>query len=111
MKLNAMDKLNKQKYLDGLWAVEKISQGHFDTALLSVSSGAIALSVTVVIRDAVLICTALIAIAWVFWLLSIFLQLSSHLASISGVRRQIFIVQEDCTDENKWVGIPTLINR
>jgi hypothetical protein len=88
-----------------LYKREENAYSRFDTALLSVTSGAIALSVTVVIKEMIFINPCQLLYAWAFWGMSVLSQISSHLVSAKAMRDEI-----QSKERNRLIGWPTRMN-
>lgn len=93
-----MDNLKKrQEYLDErkyLMHAEAESYKSFGQSLLLVTTGALALSVTFITSLEVKICTEYAVIAWVGWVVSIYFQLSSKVASARALSEAQDIITE-----------------
>lgn len=75
---------NNQK----LSELERASYDKFDSALLTITSGAIALSVSIVMKDISDSWEyfALIKYSWFLWVISLFIQISGHLLAAKAMR-------------------------
>lgn len=110
--------MDRNEYMDErrlLAGLEAESYRSFDKALLTFSSGAIALSVTFFEKfNAGLSC--LLIVSWGLWLLSIIFQLFSYLVGAKAMREESAILSEQYKNynieprENSYTGWSTKIN-
>ncbi len=96
--------------------LEAESYRSFDKALLTFSSGAIALSITFLEKFSPGSNIHLLIASWLFWLLSILFQLISYYISAKAMREELSILNEQYRDYkseakiNKWTGWPSRTN-
>lgn len=99
------------EYRKSLSEREENSYSRYDTALLSVTSGAIALSVTIIVRDVVFYETGLLAFAWISWGISLLSQIASHLIAAKAMRNEISTIDSNhFIVNNRLKGLPTKMN-
>jgi len=110
--------MDRNEYMDErrlLAGLEAESYRSFDKALLTFSSGAIALSVTFFEKFSIGPSFLLIA-SWGLWLLSIIFQLISYLISARAMREEMAILNEQYKNydaeprKNPYTGWPSKIN-
>lgn len=90
----------------------------FDKILLTLSSGAIILSLTFINKPAKLIHLYLVVLSWIFWTISIFFQIISCHITAKATRREQAILNKQYKNENdtedsssnQFSGWPTKIN-
>ena len=80
---------------------EMTVQKAFDQTLLLVVTGAIVLSVTFVTSQEINYCTDLLLAAWVFWVLTILLQIVAQLLAAKALDEQQVILAEVYLNEEK----------
>lgn len=111
--------MDRNEYMDErrlLAGLEAESSRSFDKALLTFSSGAIALSVTFLEKFNLGDFSCLLVISWVLWLSSIIFQLLSYLVSAKAMREELAILNEQYKDykieprKNRYTGWPTKLN-
>jgi hypothetical protein len=83
--------------------LEADSYRKFDTTLLTLSSGAIALSITFIKND-FSFCSCLLKIAWALWLITISTQLMSHLISAKAIREDVKVLKEKHSSKTNLVS-------
>jgi hypothetical protein len=112
------EQMDRKEYLEErrlLATLESESYKSFDKALLSFSSGAIALSVAFIERFSAS-CNTLLVLSWILWTISITAQLISYIISAKAVREEMRILNEQYKDYSKeavkniYVGLPTKLN-
>jgi len=95
--------------------LESESYKSFDKALLSFSSGAIALSVAFIEKFSTY-CYSLLIVSWCLWTISIISQLASYILSAKAIREEMRILNEQYKDHTKdaeknlYTGWPTRLN-
>lgn len=88
----------------------------FDTALLTLSSGAIALSVTFIEKFGSASCVGLLMSAWILWAASLLCQLCSYIFTSKAMREEQKILTEQYVENakdartNPYFGSPTRFN-
>jgi hypothetical protein len=111
--------MDRNEYMDErrlLAGLEAESSRSFDKALLTFSSGAIALSVTFIEKFNSGDFSCLLIVSWILWLASIVFQVLSYFVSAKAMREELTILNEqykDCELEprkNKYTGWPTKLN-
>ncbi len=111
--------MDRNEYMDErrlLAGLEAESSRSFDKALLTFSSGAIALSVTFLEKFNLSDFSCLLITCWIFWLSSIVFQLLSYLVSAKAMREELAILNKQYKDyevesmKNKYTGWPTKLN-
>lgn len=113
--MNNQDKRNEYlKEREILVHLEMEAYRNFDKILLTLSSGAIALSVAFIDKVYYMF-LYLIIFSWILWLVSIFLQLISLFITPKAMREEIIILNEQYKDDlkeprkNKYSGKPSLL--
>lgn len=111
-------KMDRNEYMDErrlLASLEAESYRSFDKALLTFSSGAIALSVTFFEKFNTEP-SCLLIVSWGLWLLSIIFQLTSYLIGARAMREELSVLNEQYKNydteprKNPYTGWPTKIN-
>lgn len=111
--------MDRNEYMDErrlLAGLEAESSRSFDKALLTFSSGAIALSVTFLEKFNLSYFSCLLVTSWILWLSSIVFQLLSYLVSAKAMREELAILNKQYRDyevepkKNKYTGWPTKLN-
>lgn len=111
--------MDRKEYMEErrlLANLEADSYKSFDKALLTFSSGAIALSVTFLEKFDISCGTSLLILSWTLWLFSILFQLISYFVSGKAMREELAILNEQYKDYkseprlNKWTGWPSRLN-
>ena len=111
--------MDRKEYLSErhtLIQLEMEAYRSFDKTILAISSGSIALSVSMIDRfqHAALWCLPIAS--WSFWLLSILFQIISYWATSKAMQEEQIILGEQYKDdsvdprENQYRGIPTQYN-
>lgn len=110
--------MDRKEYLEErrlLANLESESYKSFDKALLSFSSGAIALSVAFIEKFSTY-CYSLLIVSWCLWTISIISQLTSYILSAKAIREEMRILNEQYKDhtkdaeKNACTGWPTRLN-
>lgn len=111
--------MDRNEYMDErrlLAGLEAESSRSFDKALLTFSSGAIALSVTFLEKFNPGDLSCLLVTSWILWLSSIVFQLLSYLVSAKAMREELAILNGQYKNyevepkKNKYTGWPTKLN-
>lgn len=111
--------MERKEYLEErkrLYDKEWESYRDFDKTLITVSSGAIALSVTFVANFTLPVLQIFIFVSWVFWLLTIVMEIFSFQVSATALRRESEILAAQYRDllseneENKFIGYAGKLN-
>lgn len=89
---------------------EENSYQRYDTAILSVTSGAVALSVTIIVKDITHIHTFILCGAWIFWFVSLCTQITAHLIAAQAMRNEIQKITVQTKHDNAYAGLPTVMN-
>jgi len=112
------EQMDRKEYLEErrlLANLESESYKSFDKALLSFSSGAIALSVAFIEKFSTY-CYSLLIVSWCLWTISIISQLASYILSAKAIREEMRILNEQYKDhtkdvgKNMYTGWPTILN-
>ncbi|MFH1897956.1 MAG: hypothetical protein ABH886_06925 [Candidatus Desantisbacteria bacterium] len=96
--------MDRKEYLEErrlLVSLESEAYKSFDKTLLVLSSGAIALSMTFIDKLHCATFLYLLVISWIFWIVSIFLQLFSFVVSSKAMREELAILNEQYNDYSK----------
>ncbi len=111
-----MDRVEYVQERNFLAQLEAESYRGFDKTLLALSSGAIALSVTFIEKFDIARCPDLLVLAWVSWIISIFLQLISYIVASKAMREEQVILNEQYREyekdarKNPYSGVSTQLN-
>jgi hypothetical protein len=112
--------MDRQEYLDErrfLAETEINMSKQFDTLLFAITSGVIALSITLITGTDEVLYERYLLISWVILLTSLFMQVRSNITSTRALREEQAILTEWYQDyqsdprENPYKGLPTFYNR